>query len=289
MRGSLAELAGSASADGRLPQAADLATPDPGSPSSVSVSVRSGIRSGRCRLLMSDRYDQDVTAANGEKTRQVGGPGPISGAWERAFAAFYDALLKSTEEAGNAARRNQVLARASGTVIELGAGTGFNLGHYPPDVELILCEPAEPMARRLEDRLTEQGRSGDVVRAPAESLPVEDDVADTVVSTLVLCTVDNPDEALREARRVLKPGGRLLFIEHVAAPEGSLTRRAQRLLHRPWRAFACGCHNHRETEASIRGAGFEIDVLENGELEKSPPIVRPLIWGTATSPPETSA
>ena len=188
MRGSLAELAGSASADGRLPQAADLATPDPGSPSSVSVSVRSGIRSGRCRLLMSDRYDQDVTAANGEKTRQVGGPGPISGAWERAFAAFYDALLKSTEEAGNAARRNQVLARASGTVIELGAGTGFNLGHYPPDVELILCEPAEPMARRLEDRLTERGRSGDVVRAPAESLPVEDDVADTVVSTLVLCT-----------------------------------------------------------------------------------------------------
>jgi SAM-dependent methyltransferase len=149
---------------------------------------------------MSDRYDQDVTAANGEKTRQVGGPGPISGAWERAFAAFYDALLKSTEEAGNAARRNQVLARASGTVIELGAGTGFNLGHYPPDVELILCEPAEPMARRLEDRLTERGRSGDVVRAPAESLPVEDDVADTVVSTLVLCTVDNPDEALREAR-----------------------------------------------------------------------------------------
>ena len=195
---------------------------------------------------------------------------------------MYDRALEQTEAHGNAARRASVLADARGTVVELGAGTGLNLAHYPADVELILTEPEEPMARRLEERLG-AGRRGRVLRAPAEALPLDDDSADSVVSTLVLCTVDDLNASLAEIRRVLRPGGRLLFIEHVAAPRGSRLRRVQELVHRPWHALACGCHDNRETEAALARAGFEVEGLQRGRLEAAAPPMRPLIFGSATA------
>lgn len=201
--------------------------------------------------------------------------------WGRAFAAIYDRALEQTEAHGNAARRTSVLADARGTVVELGAGTGLNLAHYPADVELILTEPEEPMARRLEERLAAVGRPGRVLRAPAEALPVPDASADTVVSTLVLCTVDDLDASLAEIRRVLRPDGRLLFIEHVAAPRGSRLRRVQEVVHGPWHAIACGCHDNRETEAALLRAGFEVEGLQRGRLEAAAPPMRPLIFGSA--------
>jgi ubiquinone/menaquinone biosynthesis C-methylase UbiE len=140
------------------------------------------------------------------------------------------------------------------------------------------------MARRLEERLSSSGRIAEVIRAPAEALPLPDASADTVVSTLVLCTVDDLGAALAEARRVLRPGGRLLFIEHVAGEEGSRLHDWQRRAHGFWQGFACGCNTDRRTEDAIRAAGFEIEELVEDELEFDIPLVRPLIWGSARNP-----
>jgi SAM-dependent methyltransferase len=206
--------------------------------------------------------------------------------WGRCFAALYDPLFWRTERRGNAVRRANVVGHAEGRVVELGAGTGLNLAHYPADLELVLTEPYEPMARRLERRLSSSGRIAEVVRAPAEALPLPDDYADTVVSTLVLCTVDDLGAALAEARRILRPGGRLLFIEHVAAEEGSRLHGWQRRAHGFWHGFACGCNADRRTEDAIRAAGFEVEELVEDELEFDIPLVRPLIWGSARNPAE---
>jgi ubiquinone/menaquinone biosynthesis C-methylase UbiE len=204
--------------------------------------------------------------------------------WARVFAATYDRALDRTERRGNVARRAALLADAYGVVVELGAGTGLNLPHYPAGADLILTEPEEPMARRLEARLRSLGRSGQVLRAPAEALPLADASADTVVSTLVLCTVDDLDAALAETRRVLRPDGQLLFLEHVAAPDGSRLRRVQDLVHGPWHALAAGCHDNRDTEAALVRAGFAIEEISHERLEAAPPPVLPLIVGRATPP-----
>jgi SAM-dependent methyltransferase len=210
--------------------------------------------------------------------------GPWGRIWGRCFAALYNPLFWRTERRGNAARRAHLIEQAQGRVVELGAGTGLNLEHYGADLELVLTEPYEPMARRLERRLSSSGRTAEVIRAPAEALPLPDDYADTVVSTLVLCTVEDLAGALAEARRVLRPGGRFLFIEHVAAEEGSRLRDWQRRTHAFWHSFACGCNNDRQTEDAIRAAGFEIEELVEDELEFDIPLVRPLIWGSARNP-----
>jgi ubiquinone/menaquinone biosynthesis C-methylase UbiE len=174
-----------------------------------------------------------------------------------------------------------VLARARGTVVELGAGTGLKLPHYPGDVELVLTEPEPPMARRLLERVRQSGRQARVLQAPAERIPLPDGSVDTVVCTLVLCTVADLGATLSEIRRLLKPDGRLLFIEHVAAEPGTRLRRWQDRLQRPWRRLAHGCHTNRDTEAALRHAGFALAEVHHGELEAEL-LLRPLTWGTAT-------
>ena len=136
--------------------------------------------------------------------------------WSRFAATAYDPFLALGERRGLRERRRRLLMHARGTVLEIGAGTGLNLEHYPSGLDaLLLTEPSEPMARRLEARLRRSGRRGRVERAGAEALPVATGSVDTVVATLVLCTVPDPGAALAEIRRVLRPDGRLLFIEHV--------------------------------------------------------------------------
>ena len=155
--------------------------------------------------------------------------------WGRVFAAVYDRMLAGAEDAGLRQRRHDLLAKARGRVLEIGAGTGLNLAHYPDAVEeIVFTEPEEPMARRLTRKLTETGRRGEVIAAPAERLPFEDDSFDTVVCTLVLCTVTDPRRALSEIARVLRPGGQFLFLEHVRADDPKLARWQDRLA-RPWR------------------------------------------------------
>src|SRR4029077_13072972 len=134
--------------------------------------------------------------------------------WGRLFAMLYDRSLKGTEDAGLREMRRQTLEAAQGRTIDLGAGTGANLALYPDAVtELVLAEPDPHMAKRLRQKLAQSGRAGELVEAPAERLPFEDSSFDTAVFTLVLCTVPDPEAALAEAARVLKPGGKLLFVE----------------------------------------------------------------------------
>ncbi len=199
----------------------------------------------------------------------------------RLFVAGYDRLLAGTEAAGLRERRAGLLAGATGDVLALGAGTGANLSHYPDGLgRLVLTEPGPHMASRLAARLATAGSSAEVVEAGGESLPFAESSFDTVVSTLVLCTVEDPDRTLIEVARVLRPGGRLLFLEHVRSSEPGIARRQDRL-ERPWRFVGAGCHCNRDTLATIRGAGFEVEAVEHGALPKAPQIVRPLVVGSA--------
>jgi ubiquinone/menaquinone biosynthesis C-methylase UbiE len=199
----------------------------------------------------------------------------------RIFARYYDRALARTEEAGLAARRGALLAGAAGRVLELGAGTGLNLAHYPAGLEqLVLTEPEAPMLERLRARAAALGMPTTVVAAPAERLPFADRSFDTVVSTLTLCTVGDLAAALREVRRVLAPGGRLLFLEHVRADDPRLARR-QDLVRPLWVRVGHGCQCNRATLAAIVAAPLDVQAVEHGELPRAPRFLEPLVVGTA--------
>ena len=170
---------------------------------------------------------------------------------------------------------------AYGCTLEIGSGTGLNLRHYPDDLdELVLLEPDATMRPRLERRLERGGRAARVVDGSAERLPLADQSVDTVVSTLVLCTVDAPDLALQEIMRVLRPGGQLLFLEHVRSESPTLAYWQDRLA-APWRRFARGCRCNRATAALIAACGLEPEPVSAASWNGMPPIVRPLIAGRA--------
>jgi ubiquinone/menaquinone biosynthesis C-methylase UbiE len=201
----------------------------------------------------------------------------------RSFMALtYDRQLAKIEQAGLGELRRTLLAGASGRVLEVGGGTGANLPFYGPDVEsLTITEPEPSMLQRLERRVREQSPDTKVLRAPAEDLPFEDNMFDVAVSTLVLCGVDDQARALGELRRVLRPGGRLIFIEHVRSDEPGLARWQDRL-NGLIRLVAC-CDCNRRTLDSIQAEGFEVTAVEHTSLKKVPPWDRPLIAGTATA------
>jgi SAM-dependent methyltransferase len=202
-------------------------------------------------------------------------------AWGRVFAAAYDPFLAAAERAGMRGHRHDLLARADGRTLEIGAGTGLNLEHYPSDLEdLVVAEPDPWMRGRLGRAVQRAGSRARVIAAPAERLPVEDATIDTLVATLVLCTVDDVQSALREIARVLAPAGQLLLIEHVRSGSPALAGWQDRLAS-PWRLFAEGCHCNRDTTEAIDDAGFDLDVRP-AMWRGMPPIVRPLIIGQAT-------
>ena len=212
--------------------------------------------------------------------RTTTAPNAPPGIWSRFVAGIYDPFLALGERRGMQERRRRLLGRARGRVLEIGAGTGLNLAYYPDELEeLVLSEPADPMARHLERRPQRSGVRGRVVHAGAEALPVATDSVDTVVSTLVLCTVPDPEAALDEIRRVLPSGGRLLFCEHVRSDSNRLARWQERLA-RPWEAFADGCRCNQDTLGLIKRA-LRIERLEYDEWRGMPGLVRPLIVGEA--------
>lgn len=201
--------------------------------------------------------------------------------WGRLFSAAYDRGMKASEDAGLRQMRHELLAQARGRVLELGAGTGLNIGHYPEGIEgLTLVEPDPHMTKRLREKLTQASREAEVIEAPAERLPFPDDSFDTVALTLVLCTVPDPAAALTEVKRVLKPGGQLLFLEHVRSRDPDLAKWQDRW-ERPWHFLADGCHCNRDTVSAIGAAGFALGDVERGRLPKAVAIVRPLATGSA--------
>lgn len=202
----------------------------------------------------------------------------------RIFAATYDHQMRKVEKAGFRARREALLAGAHGDVLEIGAGTGANLAFYSPAVEsLTLTDPEAPMMRRLDRNARASSPLIKVLRAPAEDLPFNDGVFDVAVSTLVLCTVTDQARALREVRRVLKPGGTLLFLEHVRSHDPRRARTQDRV-NVLSRIVAHGCNCNRSTLEGIKQAGFTVTNIEHGELPKAPVFLRPLIAGRATAP-----
>lgn len=196
------------------------------------------------------------------------------------IAALYDRMGAASERAGLAARRRELLAGARGRVLEVGAGTGINLEHYPEGIEeLVLVEPERAMVRKLEQRLHELGRRARIVEAKAEALPFPDGSFDAVVCTLVLCNVGNPQSALREMRRVLRPGGSFLFLEHVRSDDPR-TARLQDRVNPAWRFVSNGCNCNRPTLSLIEGS-FSVEEVERGEIPEALRIVRPLASGRA--------
>lgn len=180
--------------------------------------------------------------------------------------------------------RAEAIGALSGTVVEIGPGPGVNLHHYRPGTRVIAIEP-NPVMR---GRLTATAAAGagaidlDVRDRGAETIDVDDGGADAVVSTLVLCGVDDPAEVVAETRRVLRPGGRFVFVEHVAAPTGSGTARTQRLVRRPHRWMFNGCRVDQDTEAVIRSFDWADLELRSIDLGRAGAWVRHQIVGVAT-------
>jgi ubiquinone/menaquinone biosynthesis C-methylase UbiE len=176
--------------------------------------------------------------------------------------------------------RRKLLAAAEGRVLEVGAGVGFNLPHYPAGIDhLVLTDGLDGMLHRAERRAQRVGRAVATTTAPVERLPFEDASFDTVVGSLLLCSVDDQDRALAEIRRVLRPGGRYLFLEHVRSDDPKIARR-QDTLEPIWRVIGFGCHPNRETLARIEAA-FAVEEVERSELPAGPKIVRPYVLGLA--------
>ena len=202
----------------------------------------------------------------------------------RIFAAGYDRFQARMERDFFGKIRREMLAGASGRVIEIGSGTGANLAHYPSTVDELVCtEPEEPMARRLREKASGGSLPVTVIEAPAEQLPFDDDSFDAAVGALVLCTVDDPAAALAEIARVLRPGGRFIFMEHVRSPEPGLAKWQDRL-HPLWYRFGYGCNCNRATYENIEASPLRIETHRRGVIRKAPPIVRPLLTGVAVLP-----
>ncbi len=198
---------------------------------------------------------------------------------KRFFALTYDRQMVKVERAGLRAHREQLLSSLSGRVLEIGGGTGSNLSSYGAAVEsLTVTEPDPSMLRRLEARVRDTMPTARVLRAPAEDLPFADNSFDAVVSTLVLCGVDDQPRALREIHRVLRPGGRLVFFEHVRSDDPKVARQQDRM--NPINRFVVGCECNRPTLESIRDAGFDVEATA-ATLEKAPWFVRPAVVGHA--------
>ncbi len=200
--------------------------------------------------------------------------------WYRRLHAWALAQGNARYERAIHAAKQGLLGRLSGEVLEIGPGSGANLAYFRPDVRWTGIEPNVFSHAYLEAEAARRGIDAVILEGVAESLPMPDASVDAVVSSLVLCTVEDPAATLAEIRRVLKPGGRFVFIEHVAAREGSWLRRIQRLMRRPQAVLGDGCAPDRDTLAAIEAAGFSWVVA--CEEQMPVPLVGPHVLGFAT-------
>lgn len=177
-------------------------------------------------------------------------------------------------------RKRRLFSGLSGTVVEIGPGTGVNLPYLPDDLRWIGLEPNPHMHGYIRDRLEGRSLDADLRTVSAQDTGLPDHCADAVISTLVLCSVPDVDEALAEVRRILKPEGQLLFIEHVAAPAGSWLCTCQHGIEPLWRRLADDCRPDRDTESALHRHFDDVSVER---FRTGLPVVSPHIMGTATA------
>ena len=203
----------------------------------------------------------------------------------RLYAFMYDRIGRGSEAAGLQRERVALLAHARGNTVEIGAGTGLNLDHYPPTVtHLTLVEPDRHMRKRLRQRVAQIRPDAAVLDARAESRPLPDASVDTVVVTFVLCSVADHTAALAEITRVLRPGGQLLFLEHVRDTDPQI---ADKQDHAPFLYSWIGCHPNRATLEAITHSPLSVVNVKHGQVPKAPLIERPMVVGVAESKDHT--
>ncbi|MBZ5543532.1 MAG: class I SAM-dependent methyltransferase [Acidobacteriia bacterium] len=200
--------------------------------------------------------------------------------WNKRLHAWMLSKPNARYERAVAQHKQRLLGALSGDVLEIGPGGGTNLAFYSAAVRWTGVEPNPYIHAYLKQKAEKLGREFSLRQGSAESLEVEDSTFDAVVSTLVLCSVRDPFAALSEILRVLKPGGRFVFIEHVAAPAASRTRRIQRWIRPLWKILGDGCNPERETWVSIERAGF--DKVDFQHFRVPFPVIGPHIAGLAT-------
>jgi len=210
----------------------------------------------------------------GKDVRKPGG--------HRLFAAVYDRMASGSGRSDSGAREDTA-GGCRGRTLEIGFGPGANWRFLPPGVEYTGIEPDRWMRAHARRHMAESSLDLDLRDGDAQALDFPDGTFDTVLATLVLCTIPDPDLALREARRVLAAGGELRFWEHVR-PDGRVTGRLADLVSGPWARIGAGCRPNRDTLQAIRVAGFEVVSLRRMKIGPLPAIVgvaRPLAGGTA--------
>jgi ubiquinone/menaquinone biosynthesis C-methylase UbiE len=198
-------------------------------------------------------------------------------------AFFYDRVMAKAEEACLKDWRKELITRVSGEVLEIGAGTGASLEFYPNRVtRLVLTEPDKHMRKRLQVNVSNRDLAEVYVSGgTAEQIQADDGSFDFVVTSLVCCSLASLEAGLLEIKRVLRPGGSLVFLEHVAAANGTSRRRWQNRINPFWRTFMGNCHLNRETEQAILTAGFRMKEIQRESMRKAIPVVRPTIRGIA--------
>ncbi len=204
----------------------------------------------------------------------------VSSHWYKRIFAWLMANGTAEYEKKISTRKQALFTDLHGTILEIGAGTGANAAYYPTDIHWIGVEPNPFMHSYLEKTADKLGLNIDIQTISAEQLEAQDNTIDTVVSTLVLCSVPNLDKTLQEVLRVLKPGGRFLFIEHVAAPKDTFLRQVQNTVKPVWNIIGDGCNPNRETGLAIKNAGFAS--VDYQDFQAPVPIVTPHIIGVAT-------
>lgn len=198
------------------------------------------------------------------------------------FFAYSLALGDTAQHRLYNERKQQLFAGLDGTIVEIGPGTGINLPYLPRDIRWVGLEPNPYLHDYIQEQAAAHQIETDVRAAYVEDADLPDDCADVVISTLVLCSVEHPDAALAAIRRLLKPGGEFLFIEHVAAPDSSWLHTAQRLIKPCWRAAGDGCRPDRNTGRAIERAGFERVTIDR--FRTGLPVISPHIIGRAVEP-----
>jgi ubiquinone/menaquinone biosynthesis C-methylase UbiE len=178
-------------------------------------------------------------------------------------------------------RKQQTFNTLSGKVAEIGPGAGANFRYYPKGLDVTGIEPNPFMHPYMRDAAAQHSVNLTIHECGGELLPLEENVFDTVVCTLVLCSVDDPHAVVRESKRILKPGGRFLFIEHVAAKAGSTRRTVQNLIRPAWNIIGDGCCPNRETWKILENAGFSLCHIEHFQGDVPIPFIKPHIAGYA--------